>query len=108
MQSLIENANRILATAMEAEQSGLATSDWTIFVGPEGGLQLIAGTENPLDSLTWSRGAQAAWQVTRANGAVRVDGRSMQQRCRIESETPRKVAQLMLGAAHYYEMASAA
>jgi hypothetical protein len=108
VENLIENANRILATAVEAEQSGLGSNDWTIYVTPEGGYQFIAGSETSLDSLAWSRGAQAAWQVTRANGAVRVDGRSMQRRCRIESESPRRVAQLLLGATHYYDVASAA
>ena len=63
VQSLIENARRILDTAVEAKQSGQNASDWTFFVGPEGGLEIIAGAETPLDSLTWSRGASMAWQL---------------------------------------------
>jgi hypothetical protein len=37
---------------MDAGRNGLEPTDWTIFFGPEGGLEMIAGTETPLDSLT--------------------------------------------------------
>jgi hypothetical protein len=76
VQALIENARRILDTAVEAEQSGQSASDWTFFVGPEGGLEIIAGSETPLDSLTWSRGARMAWQLRHDGGGPALSVRS--------------------------------
>ena len=108
MQALIENAQRILDTAVEAQHSGLDSSDWTIFVGPEGGLEMIAGSETSLDSLTWSRGARMAWQLRHGRDGIRVEGRSTIQRCRLETEPPARAARLLLGAGHMYQIVPAA
>jgi hypothetical protein len=99
---LLTNANRIFSTALEADQAGLVSTDWTIFVDAGGGLRMIAGAERSLDSLAWSDGAPMAWQLTRPNGTVRVEGRSGTKRCRLESESPRRVAQLLLGTCATY------
>jgi len=106
--SLIENARRILDTAIEAGQSGLDASDWTIFVGPEGGLEMIAGAETPLDSLTWSRGARMAWQLRHNGDAIRVEGRSPLERCRLETESPSRAARMLLGSGRLYQLVAAA
>jgi hypothetical protein len=106
--SLIENAQRILDTAVDAGQSGLKSSDWTIFVGPEGGLEMIAGAESPLDSLTWSRGARMAWQLRHAGDGIRVEGRSALERCRLETEAPSRAARMLLGSERLYQFASPA
>ena len=53
---LLNNARTILDTAVDAERAGAEPTDWTIFVGPDGGLEMIAGLDNSLESLTWSRG----------------------------------------------------
>ena len=108
MHSLIENARRILDTAIEAGQSGLDASDWTIFVGPEGGLEMIAGAETPLDSLTWSRGARMAWQLRHNGDAIRVEGRSPLERCRLETESPSRAARMLLGSGRLYQLVAAA
>jgi hypothetical protein len=109
---LIENAQRILDTAADAERIGLTSgmdpSDWTIFIGPEGGLEMIAGAENPLDSLAWSRGARMAWQVTHLGGGVRVEGLAARERCKLELESPRQAASMLLGGAGLYQLAAAA
>jgi len=108
VQALIENAQRILDTAVEARHNGLDSSDWTIFVGPEGGLEMIAGAEAPLDSLTWSRGARMAWQLRHAGGGIRVEGRSPFERCRLETETPSHAARMLLGSERLYQLVAAA
>jgi len=108
VQSLIENARRILDTAVEAQHSGQDASDWTIFVGPEGGLEMIAGAETPLDSLTWSRGARMAWQLRHADGGIRVEGRSPFERCRLETEAPSRAAHMLLGSGRLYQLVAAA
>jgi hypothetical protein len=108
VQALIENARRILDTAVEAEQSGQGTADWTFFVGPEGGLEIIAGAETSLDSLTWSRGARMAWQLHHAGDGIRVEGRSPLERCRLETDAPARAARILLGSGPLYQFADAA
>jgi hypothetical protein len=109
---LIENARKIMDTAADAERlgltSGIAPSDWTIFIGPEGGLEMIAGVESSLDSLTWSRGARMAWQVRHLGGGVRVEGLAASERCKLEFESPRQAAWMLLGGSGMYQLASAA
>jgi len=108
VQALIDNAQRILDTAVEAERSGLDSSDWTIFVGPEGGLEMIAGSDTPLDSLTWSRGARMAWQLSHGRDGIRVDGRSPLRRCRLETKPPARAARMLLGSGCFYQLVPAA
>jgi hypothetical protein len=99
-------------TAADAERigltSGMAPSDWTIFIGSEGGLEMIAGVEHSLDSLAWSRGARMAWQVTHRGGGVRVEGLAARERCKLELETPRQAAWMLLGGAGMYQLAPGA
>ncbi len=94
-------------TAVDAERTGVDSSDWTIFIGPDGGLEMIAGVDNSLDSLTWSRGARMAWQVSHLGGGVRVEGRAASERCRLETESPRQAARMLLNTAATYQFASA-
>jgi hypothetical protein len=91
---LIENARKIMDTASDADDAGMGSADWTIFFGPEGGLEMIAGSDAPLDSLTWSRGARMAWQVRHLDGGVRVEGLAAGQRCRMETGSGRQCSQM--------------
>jgi hypothetical protein len=95
-------------TAVDVERGGIEPSDWTIFIGPEGGLEMIAGLDNPLDSLAWCRGARMAWQVKHLGGGVRVEGLAAHERCRLEFESPRQTARMLLGTCGMYQLASAA
>jgi hypothetical protein len=101
---LIDNARKILDTAMDAGRNGLEPTDWTIFFGPEGGLEMIAGTETPLDSLTWTRGARMAWQVKHLGGGVRVEGRAASERCQFELGAPQHAARMLLGNSGMYQL----
>ena len=104
MQSLLENARRILDTAVEASRARADASDWTFFVGPEGRLELIAGAELPLDSLTWSHGARMAWQLRHSPEGIHVEGRSGMQRCRLEADSPDRAARALLGSGCCYQL----
>ena len=107
---LVDNARRILDTAFDAGENGLETSDWTIFFGPEGGLEMIAGTDMPLDSLAWSHGARMVWQVKHERGGVSVEGRAGAggERCRLEMGSPRETARMLLGSGGLYQLIPAA
>jgi hypothetical protein len=106
--ALIENARKIMDTAVDAERAGMDPTDWTIFIGPEGGLEMIAGSDNSLDSLAWNRGARMAWQVRHLGGSVRVEGQAARERCQFELESPRQTARMILGATAMYQLAQAA
>ena len=103
-------------TAVDAEQFGMEPSDWTIFFGPDGGLEMIKGTDAPLESLTWSRGARMAWQVKHGSGGVCVEGRAMRETCRFELDTevsaaqarPQVTPQMLLGTTSLYQLVQAA
>ncbi len=95
-------------TAVDAQRAGMAPSDWTIFFGPDGGLEMIAGSDTPLDSLAWSRGASMAWQVKHRGGGVRVEGRATSECCRLENGAAQSAARMLLARAGLYELIPAA
>ncbi len=108
MSGLIENARNIMDTAVDAERAGMDPSDWTILFGPDGGLEMIAGSDTPLDSLAWSRGASMAWQVKHLGGGVRVEGRATRESCRLEHDASRGAARMLFARAGLYQLIPAA
>ena len=105
---LLDSARTILDTAADAERTGAEPTDWTIFFGPDGNLEMIAGLDNSLDSLTWSRGARMAWQVRHLNGGIQVEGRAARERCRLGADSPQLAAHMLLGTTGLYELRTAA
>ncbi|MBI5280480.1 MAG: hypothetical protein HY858_02270 [Candidatus Solibacter usitatus] len=104
MDGLIESARGLLEAATDSVEAGLGTGDWTIFVGPEGGMQMIAGGEGPPEHLHWSHGARSAWRVSRQGAKVRVEGSSGKQRCMLESAARDGVVRRLLDDVRLYEM----
>jgi hypothetical protein len=78
---LVENARR-LAEVAQSREAG--ESVWTCMIGPEGGIEMIASADEPLDAMMLTRGARAVWRVRRERGVVRVEGRMGRVRCLIE------------------------
>ena len=101
---LTENARKIIDIAVDAERAGMEPTDWTIFFGPGGGLEMVAGSEMPLDSLAWSRGARMAWQVTHTSGGIRVDGRELAERCRLVAESAPRTVRTLVASGRLYEL----
>lgn len=97
----MDNTARLLETA-----SGCAGSDYTLFIGPEGGLQMVAGAAESLEALSWTRGATSAWQVLNRPDAVRVEGWEQGRRCILESPRPACRAARVLGDLRLYELAA--
>lgn len=100
---LVDNAARLLETASTCSSTQPSPTDWTVFIGPEGGLQMVAGSVQSLAALAWTRGARSAWQVSHHPASVRVEGWHDGQRCLLETPkpAPRLVADLRL-----YELAA--
>jgi hypothetical protein len=60
----------------------------TVLIGQDGGIQLCADSDWPLDSLARERGARAAYRVTTHGAMVRVEGREGLRTCVLESRRP--------------------
>lgn len=106
MNQLLDNTARLLETASCCANAGLPASDWTLFIGPEGGLQMVAGAAQSLESLVWSRGARSAWQVLHGESSVRVEGWQGGQHCILESPRPGSAATRLLANQRLYELAA--
>lgn len=104
--SLLDNAKKLLDTAAGSVEAGFEAGEWTVFVGPEGGIQMIAGAGQELAALTWDRGASAAWKVSRERGAVRVEGLSGSDRCMLESRPLNGIMHRVVSDLRLYEMAA--
>lgn len=102
----MHNAARLLETASSASDAGLAGSDWTVFIGPEGGVQMVAGATESLESLAWSRGARSAWQILNRETSVRVEGWQGGRRCMLESPKTGCSTDRLLGNLRLYELAA--
>lgn len=85
-------------------QAGLASGEWMVFVGPEGGYQMISGYGGSLESLEWDRGASRAWRVGRQRGHLVVEGRGAAGRCVIERAAPDQQARKILSQAALYRV----
>lgn len=105
--ALLSNARKLLETATDSAECGLDGGDWTLFFGPEGGLQMIAGSSTELASLEWSRGATAAWQVSRVGGRVRVEGQAGRERCLLETQAQNGLPRRLLNQGRMYEVLAA-
>lgn len=104
--SLLANAKSLLETAAGSVEAGLEPDEWTVFVGPEGGLQMIAGAQHTLPALAADRGAAAAWQITRRAGAVRVEGLAGSDRCMLESRPASATLRRLVSDVRLYEVAA--
>ena len=96
MSRFVENAVKMLEAAEAASQSGCALSDMTVLVSREGGIQLLADSDWPLESLALDRGSQMAYRVSQNRQGVRIEGRAGMQTCRLECTSPRAAARLLL------------
>jgi hypothetical protein len=92
-----QDAQSLLDAASAASSQGEECSEMTILIGRDGGIHMVANSDWPLDSLAREHGARSAYRVSGSGGAVRVEGREGGQRCVLESNSPARVARLLLG-----------
>lgn len=105
---VVEGLHATAVELMEAfrasEWSGVSGTEYVAFVGPEGGYQLIADYDGSLASLVWSRGATAAWRLSREGNRLVVEGRSTANECSVEAPAPRRQADHLLAQAALYRI----
>jgi hypothetical protein len=92
----LQDAEAILNAARSAACATPNPTDFTILIGPEGGIHMLAESDWPLASLESHHGARTLYRVSQASGQITVEGRSGQQRCRLEAEHPQAVARRLL------------
>jgi hypothetical protein len=59
-----------------------------VLIGRDGGIQMCADSDWPLDSLMLDRGARTGYRVSPRRGSVRVEGREGLRRCLLEAALP--------------------
>jgi len=80
-----EQAQSLLDAALSALERGETCDEMTVLIAPDGGIQMCADSEWPLDSLMLDRGARTGYRVSPRRGSVRVEGREGLRRCVLEA-----------------------
>jgi len=94
-----EQAQSLMDAALAALERGENCQEMTVLIGRDGGIQMCADSDWPLDSLMLDRGARTGYRVSPCRGSVRVEGREGLRRCVLEGSTPtRTVGMLALSA----------
>ena len=92
----LEDAEEILKTAEAASGASENPTNFTILIGREGHIHMLADSDWPLASLEAHHGTQTVYRVSRQNGRVAVEGRSGTRLCHLHSESPQLVARRLL------------
>jgi hypothetical protein len=83
-----EQAQSLLDAALIAIERGESCQEMTVLIGRDGGIQMCADSDWPLDSLMLDRGARTGYRVSPRRGSVRVEGREGLRRCLLEAALP--------------------
>ena len=94
----IDNAVEILDAAENVLKAGETPSQYSILMGSGCGIHLVANSDWPLDSLRREYGADMAYRVQTTSDRVSVDGRDGSRTCHFESESPARIARMLLNA----------
>ena len=92
----LDDAEEILKTAEAASGATQNPTNFTILIGREGHIHMLADSDWPLASLEAHHGTQTVYRVSRRNGGVAVEGRSGLRRCHLQAESPQLVARPLL------------
>jgi len=93
---LAEDAQNLLDSAIAAVRRGESCQEMTILIGRDGGIQMCADSDWPLDSLMLDRGARTGYRVSPRRSSVRVEGREGSLRCVLESQAVFQTRQALL------------
>lgn len=92
----IDNGAKIFEAAQNVMNSGESPSDYTIVMGAEGGITMLADSDWPLDSLLREYGAGMAYRIKPGQGGVSVDGADGNSSCHFETMSAREKARFVL------------
>ncbi len=74
--------------------AGETPSEFSILLGVDGGIRMVAGSDWPLESLQREYGARMAYRVTPHADRVSVDGVGQTRTCHFETAAPAQTARL--------------
>ncbi len=100
--TFLSDAGSILGTA----ESAAGGTDYTLLIGGDGGLTMLAESDWPLERLAAERCARRAYRVSHGASGVTVDGVEGGRRLRMGSEPMRAVARRLLSAPALYLLAA--
>jgi hypothetical protein len=92
---LAEQAQSLMDAALAALERGESCQEMTVLISRDGGIQLCADSDWPLDSLMLDRGARTGYRVSPRRGSVRVEGREGLRRCVLEGSTAARAAGML-------------
>jgi hypothetical protein len=87
-----EQAQSLMDAALAALERGESCQEMTVLISRDGGIQMCADSDWPLDSLMLDRGARTGYRVSPRRGSVRVEGREGLRRCVLEGNTALRAA----------------
>jgi hypothetical protein len=87
VQRLAGQAQDLLDAALAALERGESCQEMTVLIGRDGGIQMCADSDWPLESLMLDRGARTGYRVSSRGRSVRVEGREGSRRCLLEGTT---------------------
>ena len=99
MSRFIDNAVEILDAAENVMRAGETPADYSILLGASGGIHLVANSDWPLESLQREHGAEMAYRVHAGSDRVSVDGRTGTRTCHFETQSPARIARMLLNSA---------
>ena len=106
MRDFLDNAGRIFETASATGGAGLPSGSVSILIGPDGAVRMILDSDWPLASLEAHHGARAAYRVSRTATQLRVEGKSRDASCLLESEPAPAIARRLLADRPRYVLTS--
>ena len=88
--NFLQNAAEIFETARQSNLDG----EWAIVVSRDGGIHMTQGAGWSLGALRAANGAQAAYQINRQGGSIRLEAQCAGQRCVLETKRAFPLADL--------------
>jgi hypothetical protein len=95
--AFLKNAESLFESARTASANGNAISDFSVLIGTDGAIRMIADSDWALDRLAAENGAAMAYRIREERGRIRIDGRSASSTCRFETAPPARAARELLG-----------
>jgi hypothetical protein len=102
----LQNAESIFETAAAADGVELESGSVSILISQEGSIRMVMGSDWTLESLQQHHGSKAAYRVSRSGAILRVEGKSRNGSCLLQSEPAASVAKRMLADRPRYLLAA--
>jgi hypothetical protein len=81
---------------LAAREGGPEDCEMSILVSRDGNIHMLAGSEWELEPLRLYHGARAAYRISRKAGGVRLEARSADESCLLQTKQPRSLTPAML------------